>query len=69
MIKLLGYITSFFLVSIIFLRLPENNVGLNSFGTQNSFFGSPKAARQNLNVLTGLAILIYFGIAITLNIY
>jgi preprotein translocase subunit SecG len=68
MLKLLGFITSLFLIIIIFLRIPQENMGLASFATKSDLLGSPSSAQRSLNILTGFGILIYFGIAIQMNI-
>ena len=67
MLKQIGFIISIFLIVIIFLRMPQENVGLSSFATKSDILGSPSSAQRSLNVLTAIAILIYFGIAIKLN--
>jgi len=67
MIKLLGLILSIFLVIIIFLRIPQENVGLASFATKTDLLGSPSSAQRSLNILTALGIFLYFGVVIYLN--
>jgi preprotein translocase subunit SecG len=68
MLKLLGFIISIFLIVIIFLRIPQENAGLASFATKSDLLGSPSSAQRFLNILTGFGILIYFGLAIQLNL-
>jgi preprotein translocase subunit SecG len=68
MLKLIGFIVSTFLIIIIFLKIPQENVGLASFATKTDLLGSPSSAQRSLNILTGLGILIYFGIAIQLDL-
>ncbi len=68
MLKLIGFIISVFLIVIIFLRMPQENVGLASFATKSDLLGSPSSAQRSLNILTAFGILIYFGIAVQLNI-
>ena len=68
MLKLIGFIVSILLIIIIFLRTPKDNVGLSSFATKSDILGSPSSAERFLNVLTVFGILIYFGIALTLNL-
>ena len=68
MLKLIGNFVSLFLIVIIFLRMPQENVGLASFATKSNLLGSPSSAQRFLNILTGFGILIYFGIAIQLNL-
>ena len=68
MLKSVGFIISIFLIVIIFLRIPQENVGLASFATKSDLLGSPSSAQRSLNILTAFGILIYFGIAVQLNI-
>jgi protein translocase SecG subunit len=68
MLKSLGFIISIFLIGIIFLQIPQENVGLASFATKSELFSSPSSAQRFLNLLTAFGILIYFGLAIQLNI-
>jgi len=68
MLKLLGFIISIFLILIIFLRIPQENAGLASFATKSDLLGSPSSAQRSLNILTGFGILLYFGIAIQINL-
>lgn len=68
MLKLIGVFTSLFLISIIFLRIPQENVGLASFAAKSNLLGSPRSAQRFLNILTGVGILVYLGIAIQLNL-
>jgi preprotein translocase subunit SecG len=67
MLKLFGFLISIFLVVIIFLKIPQENVGLASFATKTDLLGSPSSAQRSLNIFTGVGILIYFAIAIQLN--
>ena len=68
MLKLIGSFISLFLIIIIFLRMPQESAGLASFATKSNLLGSPSSAQRFLNILTAFGILIYFGIAIQLNI-
>jgi preprotein translocase subunit SecG len=68
MLKLFGFLTSLFLIVIIFLRIPQENMGLASFATKSDLLGSPSSAQRSLNILTGFGILIYFAIAIQMNL-
>ena len=68
MIKIFGFIISIFLIVIIFLRIPQENIGLASFATKSDLLGSPTSAQRSLNIFTGFGILIYFGIAIQMNL-
>ena len=68
MFQLIGNCVSLFLITIIFLRMPQENLGLASFAAKSNLLGSPSSAQRLLNILTALGILIYFGIAIRLNL-
>ena len=68
MLKPFGFIVSLFLIVIIFLRIPQENVGLASFATKSDLLGSPSSAQRSLNILTAFGILLYFGIAVRLNL-
>jgi preprotein translocase subunit SecG len=68
MLKAFGFIVSIFLIVIIFLRIPQENVGLASFATKSDILGSPSSAQRFLNIFTAFGILIYFSIAIALNL-
>jgi preprotein translocase subunit SecG len=68
MLKPFGFIISIFLIVIIFLRIPKENVGLASFATKSDLLGSPSSAERSLNILTGFGILIYLSIAVGLNL-
>ena len=68
MLKPFAFIISLFLIIIIFLRIPQENVGLASFATKSDILGSPSSAQRSLNILTAFGILIYFGIAVGLNL-
>ena len=67
MLKAIGFTVCMLLVIIIFLRLPQENIGLSSFATKSDFLGSPSSAEKFLNTLTAFGILIYLGIAFQLN--
>jgi len=67
MLKIFGFLISIFLIGIIFLRIPQENVGLASFATKTDLLGSPSSAQRSLNIFTGFGILVYFLIAIQLN--
>ena len=68
MLKLIGGFISLALILIIFLRIPKENVGLESFATKSNLLGSPRLAERLLNIVTGIGILIYLGVAIQLNL-
>jgi preprotein translocase subunit SecG len=68
MLKLIEVITNLFLIVIIFLRMPQESAGLTSFANKSNLLGSPSSAQRFLNILTGLCILVYFGIAIQLDL-
>nr|YP_009029029.1 preprotein-translocase subunit g [Cylindrotheca closterium]AGH28568.1 preprotein-translocase subunit g [Cylindrotheca closterium] len=68
MLKILGICISFFLIFIIFLRIPQENVGLASFANKSNLLGSPRSAQRFLNILTFVGIFIYLGIAFKINL-
>lgn len=68
MLKVFALVISFLLILIIFLRIPQENVGLASFATKTDILGSPSSAQRSLNILTGIGILIYLIVAILLNL-
>jgi protein translocase SecG subunit len=68
MLKLIVSIISILLIGIIFLRTPQESVGLSSFATKTDILGSPSSAERFLNILTAVGIFIYFSIALTLNL-
>ena len=68
MLKLFALLISIFLIVIIFLRIPQENVGLASFATKTDILGSPSSAQRSLNILTGIGILFYIGIAVQQNL-
>ena len=68
MLKSIGFIISICLIIIIFLRMPQESLGLSSLATKTDLLGSPSSAERSLNILTAFGILIYFGIAIKLNL-
>ena len=68
MLKIIGFGVSVFLICIIFLRIPDQNVGLASFATKSNLLGSPGSAQRFLNTVTGICILIYFLVAFQLNL-
>jgi len=68
MLQLVWIIVSILLIIIIFLRTPQENVGLSSFATKSDILGSPSSAERFLNIFTGFGILIYFAIALQFNL-
>jgi len=68
MLKLSRLILSILLIGIIFLRIPQESIGLASFGTKSDLLGSPRSAEHFLNILTVTGILVYFGISFQLNL-
>jgi preprotein translocase subunit SecG len=67
MLKQIAFLISIFLILIIFLRMPQESVGLSSFATKSDLLGSPSSAQRSLNIITAIAIFVYFAIAIKLN--
>ena len=68
MIKLFAFFVSIFLIIIIFLRIPQESVGLGSFATKSDLLGSPSSAQKSLNIFTALGILVYVLLAVQLNL-
>ena len=68
MLELFAIIDSILLIVIIFLRVPRTSVGIASFANKSNLLGSPRSAERFLNLLTALGILVYFGIALKLNL-
>ena len=68
MLKLIGFIVSILLIIVIFLRTPQENVGLSSFATKSDIFSSPSSAERFLNIFTISGIVIYFSVALVLNL-
>jgi preprotein translocase subunit SecG len=68
MLKLFLFAVSIFLITIIFLRIPQENIGLASFATKSNLLGSPSSAQKSLNILTALGILLYLILAILSNL-
>jgi protein translocase SecG subunit len=66
MLNLIWIVLSIFLITIIFLRAPQNS-GLASFATKSNILGSPSSAERTLNNTTVIAITLYLLIAIQLN--
>ena len=64
MLKIFLVLISIFLITIIFLRVPQENVGLASFATKSNLLGSPGSAQKSLNIVTAFAILVYLTLAI-----
>ena len=68
MLKLIGIFISIFLIFIIFIQLPQENIGLTSFANKTNLLGSPSSAQRFLDILTTTAIVVYFLIALKLNL-
>ena len=68
MLKIFGLFLSVILIVTIFLRMPQENMGLASFATKSDLLGSPSSAQRSLNILTAFGILIFFGIVVQLNL-
>jgi hypothetical protein len=68
MLKLFTVLICIFLIVIIFLRIPQENIGLASFATKSDLLGSPSSAQRSLNILTGIGILVYIGLSVQQNI-
>nr|ULD16070.1 Preprotein translocase SecG subunit [Cylindrotheca closterium] len=68
MLKTFEICISIFLIMIIFLRVPQENVGLASFANKSNLLGSPRSAQRFLNILTFIGIFLYLGIAFQINL-
>lgn len=67
-LTVLGGILSIFLIFIILLRIPQENVGLASFANKSNALGSPSSAERFLNIATMTGIFFYLAIAFQLNV-
>ena len=68
MVKTIWIVISIFLIAIIFLRMPQESIGLSSFANKSDLLGSPSSAQRSLNIITGVGILIYFILALNFNL-
>ena len=68
MLKLISIFISFFLILIIFFRIPQEYVGLATITPKTSLLGSPQSTEHFLNILTGIGIVIYLVLAIQFNL-
>ena len=67
MFKLVWFLLNIVLISIIFIRTP-NNGGLASLGTKTEILGSPNSAEKFLNQLTWGLIVGYLLLAVKFNV-
>ncbi len=65
-LKVVWLLVSFFLIFIIYLRVPRNQ-GLTSFATKSDLLGSPNSTEKFLNNFTLISIISYYLIAVKLN--
>jgi protein translocase SecG subunit len=68
MFKTFWFVMSLFLILIIFLRMPQENIGLSSFANKSDIFGSPSSTQRTLNYITGISVVGYLLIAFYLNL-
>nr|AWT38688.1 preprotein translocase SecG subunit [Licmophora sp.] len=68
MIQQFWILLSLFLILIIFLRMPQETVGLSSFANKSDILGSPTSTQRTLNIITGLAVIVYVLLAFKLNL-
>jgi protein translocase SecG subunit len=68
MLKQIWIVVSLFLIFIIFLRMPQENIGLSSFANKSDILGSPSSAQKSLNYITAIAVLFYFVLAFNFNL-
>lgn len=67
-LTIIGLVVSIFLIAIILLRVPKENVGLTSFANKSNVLGSPSSAERVLNIATMTGIFFYLAIAFQLNL-
>ena len=67
MLKQIWVIISLFLILIIFLRMPQETIGLSSFANKSDILGSPSSAQKTLNYITALGVFIYILLAFLFN--
>ena len=67
MIQEIWIMLSFFLILIIFLRMPQETVGLSSFANKSDILGSPTSTQKTLNIITGLSTILYVFFIFKLN--
>lgn len=67
MLKKIWFLVCSFLIFIIFLRMPQENIGLSSFANKTDILGSPSSAQKSLNYITAVAVIIYFLFAFNFN--
>ena len=63
-LKILQSILSLLIIGLIFLQIPKESLGLGGSQKNNNFMNS----QFFLNLLTGIGVFIYFGIALKLNL-
>jgi protein translocase SecG subunit len=68
MFKAFWFVMSLFLILIIFLRMPQENIGLSSFANKSDIFGSPSSTQRTLNYITGISVIGYLLMAFYLNL-
>jgi preprotein translocase subunit SecG len=68
MLTIAGILISLFLILLISVRIPSQDVGLSSFANTSNLLGSASSAQRFLDVVTVTLIILYFLIAFKLNI-
>ena len=68
MLLFCGIVVSVLLILIIFVRTPQDNTDLSSFGSKSGLFGSPGSAQQFLDFLTLIGTILYLVIVLKLNL-
>ena len=68
MLNLFAAFVSIFLIGLICLQLPQENVGLASFANKSNLLSSPSSTQRFLTILTVFCIVIYFVLACKLNL-
>ena len=67
MLKKIWLLLSLFLILIIFLRMPQETIGLSSFASKSDILGSPSSAQRYLNIITATGVFIYIILAFLFN--
>lgn len=62
------FLLSFFLIFIIYIRIPKETLGLTNSINSTQFSGSPAQLERNLDILITICVFGYLIIAFKLNI-
>jgi protein translocase SecG subunit len=67
MIKQIWLGVCIFLIFIIFLRMPQETIGLSSFANKTDILGSPTSAQKTLNYITAFLVTVYCLMGLLMN--